>query len=383
MSYIYAGLVLQGMGKEINEANLKKVLGSMNAPMDEAEIEALLALMNHSAPKRVETGEPSFAPELRRLASQIEVLKARVSALEERIAGVEVTEAAEPPAPTVEERVASANVAEPVETEVPAPAKAESMGEARYLYCVADGGEATSLGEIGIDGSEVYTIPYRDLCAVVHNCTSEPYESEDNELVKRWVLTHQAVVDAAQERFGTVLPLGFDVIIKGEGDIDPEENMKNWLRDDYENLRTKAERLRDKAEYGVQIFWDPRIITDMITQANEEIRKLDEEMRSKPKGTAYMYKQKLEKVLKKEVEAKADEYFRDFYSRIKKHADDVRVDKTKKADEDRQMLMNLSCLVPKDKYEELGEELEGISEMEGFSVRFTGPWPPYSFVAPG
>jgi len=382
MSYIYAGLALQGMEKEINEANLKKVLGSMNAPMDEAEIQALLALMNHSAPKRVEIGEPSFAPELRRLASQIEVLKARVSALEERMARVEFAEAAEPPAPTLEERVAR-EVAGPAETELSASAKTEIVSEARYLYCVADGGERTSLGEIGIDGSEVYTIPYRDLCAVVHNCTSEPYESEDNELVKGWVLTHQAVVDAAQERFGTVLPLGFDAIIKGEGDIDPEANMINWLRDDYENLRTKAERLRDKAEYGVQIFWDPRIITDMITQANEEIRKLDEEMRSKPKGTAYMYKQKLEKVLKKEVEAKADEYFRDFYSRIKKHADDVRVDKTKKADEDRQMLMNLSCLVPKDKYVELGEELEGISEMEGFSVRFTGPWPPYSFVAPG
>jgi hypothetical protein len=45
------------------------------------------------------------------------------------------------------------------------------------------------------------------------------------------------------------------------------------------------------------------------------------------------------------------------------------------------MLLNLSCLVSKDKVDGLGEELEKINNTEGFSVHFTGPWPPYSFVA--
>lgn len=45
------------------------------------------------------------------------------------------------------------------------------------------------------------------------------------------------------------------------------------------------------------------------------------------------------------------------------------------------MLLNLSCLVSKGKVDSLGEELEKINNMEGFSVRFTGPWSPYSFVA--
>jgi len=38
-------------------------------------------------------------------------------------------------------------------------------------------------------------------------------------------------------------------------------------------------------------------------------------------------------------------------------------------------------LVYTDKYRELGEELDEINKMQGFSVRFTGPWPPYSFVS--
>jgi len=253
--------------------------------------------------------------------------------------------------------------------------------EARYLYCVADTGESVSLGEIGIEGSEVYTIPYRDICAVVHNCPAEPYKSSDDEVVKAWVLTHQAVIDVAWEKWGTVLPLGFDTIITAREGSDEEQNTRNWLMEEYESLKKRIEKVRGKAEYGVQVFWDPKALAQNLTETSPELKQLEEEIGSKPKGLAYMYRQKLENLLKKEMELKADECFKDFYARIKKHVDDIRVEKTKKTDQGSQMIMNLSCLVYIDKYRELGEELDEINKMDGFSVRFTGPWPPYSFVS--
>jgi len=261
--------------------------------------------------------------------------------------------------------------------------KAESKGEGRYLYCVADSGKRVDLGKIGLDGKEVYTVPLVDLCAVVHNCPSEPYKSEDNEVVKRWVVAHEKVVEAAWERFGTVLPVGFDTIIKGEKDISPEENIKNWLKEDYAKLKEKMDQIKGKAEYGVQIFWEPKFMADEIAKTNEEIKNLNQDIKSKSKGMAYMLKQKLENLLKKGIEKKADYYFKDFYARIRKCVFEIRVEKTKKMDEKRQMLMNLSCLADKEKSKELGEELEKINKVEGFAVRFTGPWPPYSFVAFG
>jgi len=251
----------------------------------------------------------------------------------------------------------------------------------RYLYCVVESKEEISLGKIGIEDSQVYTIPYKDLCAVVHNCPTEPYKHEDEEVVKNWVKTHQDVLDVATEKFGTILPLGFDTIIKGDEDTGPEENMRRWLEEDYENLKAKMEKIKGKAEYGVQIFWDPKIIGHKIAESNEEIKKLDQEIKSKPKGAAYMYKQKLENALKKEMEKEVDQCFKDFYTRIKKCVDDLKVEKTKKAEKGKQMLVNLSCLVHRDRYKDLGEELEKIDKMDGFSVRFTGPWPPYSFVS--
>ena len=193
-------------------------------------------------------------------------------------------------------------------------------------------------------------------------------------------MTHQKVVDAAWERWGTVLPLGFDTIIKGESGSSAERNVQAWLEGEYEGLKRKMEKVSGKAEYGVQVFWDPKVIAENLAQTSPEIRKLDEEIKAKPRGVAYMYRQRLENLIKHEMETKADECFRDFYSRIRKHADDIRVEKTKKAEQGWQMIMNLSCLVYRDRYTELGEELDKTNQMEEFSVRFTGPWPPYSFV---
>lgn len=263
----------------------------------------------------------------------------------------------------------------------PGGGEAATRVEGRYLYCVADSGEKASLGPIGIDGQEVYAVPYRDICAVVHDCPAEPYESADADVVKGWVIAHQQVVDEAWEKWGTVLPLGFDTIIRGQGGSDPQQNVENWLTTDYQSLRRKMEAVKGKAEYGVQVFWEPRVVARSITEVSPEIGRLEEEIESKPRGLAYMYKQKLENILKREMEAKADQCFKDFYDRLKKHACDLRVEKTKKTDDDRQMIMSLSCLVYREKSKGLGEELEGIDKMEGFSVRFTGPWPPYSFVS--
>lgn len=254
--------------------------------------------------------------------------------------------------------------------------------EGRYLYCVADSGKSTSLGKIGIEGNEVYTLSYKDLCAVVHNCPAEPYASRDEEVVKEWVLTHQKVVEIASENFGTVLPSGFDTIVQGNENISTEENVKKWLREDYENLVKKIGKVRGKAEYGVQISWDPEIIANKIAETNPEIKRLKGEISLKPGGAAYMYKQKIEGILKKEMEKEADIYFKDFYKRIKEHIDDIQIEKTKKI-KGGQMLMNLSCLVYRDKVKELGKELGEINNIGGFSVRFTGPWPPYSFITPG
>jgi hypothetical protein len=333
MASIYAALTLHASGKDISEANIKRLLKAIGARIDETEIKELLTL--------------------------IEALKAKPQPAEEKV---------QPPTRSIDE--------EPLE----ALSTRSTADEALYLYCVGDGAVEASFGNIGVGGKPVCTMPYKDLSAVIHKCPPEPYQSDDDETVKSWVISHQSVVDAAWEKFGTVLPSGFDTIIKGGGAASAEENLRKWLEENYPRLRDRLERVKGKAEVGVQILWDRKTVTHNLLEAGEEFKKLNNEMKEKPPGTAYFYKQRIEQALRKELEAKADEYFREFYGRIKQYADDIHVEKTKRLEGDKQMLLNLSVLTQKDKVKMLGEELAKIKEIDGIEVRFTGPWPPYSFV---
>jgi hypothetical protein len=335
MASIYTALTLHASGEDINEENIKRLLKAIGARIDEAEIKALVTL--------------------------IEALKANPQPAEEK--------AQLPTEQFIDEK--------PLETP---PTKSTTAAEALYLYCVGDGAVEASFGNIGIEGNLVYTVSYKDVSAVVHKCPPEPYQSEDNEAVKGWVIAHQSVVDAAWEKFGTVLPSGFDTIIKSSEAASAEENLKKWLEENYLRLRDRLDRVKGKAEFGVQIFWDRKSVGQHLLGTGEEFKRLNEEMKEKSLGTAYFYKQKIERALRKELEAKADEYFKEFYGRIKQHADDIRVEKTKRSESDKQMLLNLSVLIRKDRINLLGEELAKVKETEGIEVRFTGPWPPYSFV---
>jgi len=356
MACIYAALTLHAAGKEINEENLRKVLEALGVQVDEGTVKALTTLVT------VLKATPPITPmEVPTTPPTSPVMPPKT--MTPPIAPIETT-------PT------------PIALPIPTAETALIPAEALYLYCVADGAKEVNFGKIGIEGNEVYTMPYNGVSAVVHKCPPKPYQSEDDEVVKGWVMAHQGVVDAALEKFDTVLPSGFDTIIKGDEALSAEENLKKWLREDYENIEERLGKVRGKAEVGVQVFWEPKVIAENLIETSEEIRKLNEEMKEKSPGMAYFYKQKMEGILKKEMDGKADNYFKDFYGRIKGYADDIRVERTKKAEKDKQMLMNLSVLIRKEKIKSLGEALAKIKEIDGIDVRFTGPWPPYSFVAP-
>jgi len=252
-------------------------------------------------------------------------------------------------------------------------------GEARYIYGVIPRIDKEDFGPIGIGGNSVYTIPYREICAAVHDCSPEPYQG-DEATVKGMVITHSDVVDAIWEAAGSVLPMSFDVIIKPDEERSADDNVRRWLEEQYTKFKLTLEEFRDKVELGVQILWDPAVITRRLTEENKEIKKLAAEMATKSRGMAYFYQHKIAEAVKKEMEAKADRDYRRYYERLRRYAEDTQVNKIKKHP-DKQMVMNLSLLVKRDQAEALGKALGEIREEEGVEVRFTGPWPSYTFAA--
>jgi len=395
----YAVLALSSAGKPVNKENIRKVLNAAGTPVNEPGLEAMAAFV-----EAIETSQRERAKEraldprvINFLASELTRRKAQTAQLEDALR--KLVECV-PPVPTqtvsegrstdtapVIETLMAEVEAKPVpreeaaEVAIPDEKLAPSAGKGRYIYGIAATSESISLGQIGIESGEVYTLPYKDICAIVHNCPTEPYKSDD-ETVKEWVRTHQKVLDEAKERLGTIIPLGFDTILQPKDDVtDPGQVVRDWLKEDYERLRTMIDRVKGKDEYGIQISYEPKQLSELIARQSEEVRKIKEEMSSKSPGLAYMYKHKLEKAIGSEMERLADKYFKDFYRGIKQYTEESIVEKNKKLAKDKMMLMNLSCLVAREKVEGLGNELERINNVEGFSVHFSGPWPPYSFVA--
>jgi hypothetical protein len=186
------------------------------------------------------------------------------------------------------------------------------------------------------------------------------------------------VIDLAAREFGTVIPLTFDTIFKGD-----DETVKKWLREEYQQLKTLLKKLKGKAEYGVQIFLEKEFVRK-ITEENEKIWRLKKEIENKSKGAAYLLKKRLERRLELEKNAFIDNHAKNLYNQVKELVDDLKLESpNKKVPEkwqDKQMILNLACIAHKDKIQNLGNLLGEINKREGFAVRFTGPWSPYSFV---
>ena len=261
------------------------------------------------------------------------------------------------------------------------PSSPPAPGEGRYVYGVVRGEKDLVFGPMGIDGEEVRIIWEEGLGAVVHDCAATPYESADEETVKQWLLAHQGVIDRAWREFGVVIPTSFDTILAGDKGRGADETVAAWLRDGREDFMVMLERFSGQAEYGVQVFWDAPAMMETLARESDSVREMTATLQDKPKGAAYLHRQKIESLLKKELETKADHYFRAFFKDIKGCVTEVKIEKTKKAEDPaRQMIMNLACLLPREESGALGRELERINEMAWFFVKFTGPWPPYSFT---
>lgn len=255
--------------------------------------------------------------------------------------------------------------------------------EARYLYSVARTGENNDhvrLGNIGIGKNEVYIVPFKDIGAVVHACEEKPYRTEDRKLAEDWVLEHSYVIDQATRMFGTVLPFSFDIIIKGN-----DEAVKGWLSRDYESLEGELLRMQGTAEYSIQIYCDPAYLEKMVLVHNQDLQDLMSRIEKEPKGKAYLLKRNLDLKMKDRAFSEAAKLAEGFSGKIKPLAEELKIaGKSSWAEEkykDKKLVASFCCRVSDEAIKELGEALDEINGKEGYYVRFTGPWAPFSFVS--
>jgi hypothetical protein len=251
----------------------------------------------------------------------------------------------------------------------------ETCGLGTYLYCVTNySSEGGSLSYPGIDGQPVHSVSFREISGIVHRCSAEPYDTRDDEIARKWVLSHQNIVDLAMNRFGTVVPLKFNTIFKGGDD-----EVTGWLNEEHDRLVDLLERFRNKAEYSIRINIDESSLGGLVNK-HPEVSELEKALENKPKGASYLLQKKLDQSIRvfREVEARA--IAEELYRKIAVFSEEVHHEAYFSFEDKSPTILKVSCLVKEENVKPLGKLLSSFIEEDGLDVKFTGPWPPYSFV---
>lgn len=246
---------------------------------------------------------------------------------------------------------------------------------ALYLYCIVPASDPLpALAASALDGGPVHAVRHQELAALAHACPPEPYQGSE-EQVRGWVAAHNAVIEEAWESADSVLPMSFDVIVAGDGGRSAEANLIGWLAEHYAALRGRLRALEGRAEVGVQVLWDLETLAG-ATAADATGPVL------RARGHAFFAEQQRRRQLRDSRERKADDDCRRYLGDLAALADDVQVNKPRqvKKRQTQQMMLNLSLLLRRDSIPRLGDYLETVSKEPAVEVRFTGPWPPYSFT---
>lgn len=369
--------------REVTREALEQMYREIGQSPPEEETTALLLLCRAFEEAGRQAKKSVAGPELGVLTDGIDALATRLAALERRIASLEG-----PAAPETGKEAANHDPGVPKRGEQspdpqspdPQPPDPELPGW--YVYGIVElppDAPVPALGP-GIEDKPVELLRTAELAAVTHPCKALPYASDDPDLVKSWVEAHNAVLMDCVDKFPAVVPLAFNTILCDRRSENGGGVVLEWLREETVPMRRRIERVRGRKEYGVQAFWNPRRLAEELLSQDTEIASIREGIQGKPPGTAYLLREKLERVIQSRLESLAEKRHREFTAHLRGCSVDLRVEANKRAEGELQMIGNWSCLVHPDRVEALESVYSAIRGIPGYDARLTGPWPPYSFV---
>jgi hypothetical protein len=205
-----------------------------------------------------------------------------------------------------------------------------------YIYGVIDGKINKVLQTTGMGEAKVYCIPYKDVTAVVSETLFEEYDpTAENSLA------HEKVIQEVLKEGLSIAPMRFCTILKNKDEI------FKLCHSCYLPFKRNILRIRGKQEFSVKVFLN-------VVRLEEEVSN-DEELLKKSNEMAT----RLYELLKEIV------------------FDDVLEEQMTK-----EMILNASFLIKKDKVKEFYEEINKFDQKytDKLKIRISGPTAPYNFV---
>jgi hypothetical protein len=236
----------------------------------------------------------------------------------------------------------------------------------KYVYCIIEAGDPLKFGPIGIgaDPSEVYTVHYKNLAAVVSDAPLEVLDS-----TRENVLAHERVNETVM-RDHTVIPMSFGTIFKTREDI------VELLRSAAEAFGDVLNKMQNKLEFGLKVLWDRDQAVREVENEDEDISRLKKEI-SGQKGPTYFARMQYGRLVDAALQSRSERYVAEILDNLR----DVSVASRINKPIGDKMIMNAAFLISREKETAFDAKVKSIaSRFDRLTFKYTGPWPPYNFV---
>ena len=199
-------------------------------------------------------------------------------------------------------------------------------GAEKYFYCVVPCGKEKTFGRIGMDDSEVYTLPYNDIAAVVSDSSLKEYE-----LTEEYATRHEEVIRHVMEEYA-VVPVEFGTLIKNE------KILSRLMAKTYDPVKACLKLVDNTVELGVKAVLNKKSVFDG-SRRKECVSDILRSLKTKAKRVA----------------------IGDLFS-------------------DR-LILNAAFLVNKDNIDAFSDEVMKLQEKYStLKFLYSGPWAPHNFV---
>jgi Gas vesicle synthesis protein GvpL/GvpF len=266
----------------------------------------------------------------------------------------------------------------------------QGNGRGLYVYCVAETAGVQRIAANALptpieENAAIELIAGGDLTAVTSVVSLSTYGEEslaehlgDAAWTAVRAMRHEHVVEHFAKRT-SVVPLRFGTIYLERA------NVEQMLSDRAAELTTIIERIRDREEWGVNVFCDRAKLIDAIAVLSPRLRKLSEEARKASPGQAYLLQKKLEGQKTDEARNELTRMVDEIESKLGGETDGakrLRVLKVE-ATESGELKAKFAFLVERSKFDRFratAEQLAREVKDAGVRLELTGPWPAYNFA---
>jgi hypothetical protein len=240
------------------------------------------------------------------------------------------------------------------------------MNHGEYVYCFIEGRVDMPFDLKGVGGyGDVYFLNCEGITAAISDVPYSILEpSREN------ALAHEKIIQSLLKYYNLV-PCSFGNVFKCKEDIN------TFISKTYEYLKENLDKVRDKMEVGLRVFWKKPVFSEEIE--TKEIKELRDMLLQKNNADNYYLKIDLGKMVEAQVSRRRQYYSDAIFEPLANYAVEAKLNDTVNP----LMVLNASFLIQNSKEQEfdnqVGTKMKKFEDRLDFS--YSGPWPPYNFTS--